>query len=392
MFGNCECGGRAAQFRKHFCRRALDGLPANDWRNGDNRGRSRFDLSTGSVNSFGEGKSFNQASVDAADQLSNQLVAIAEAFGGSDLSGEIAIGNNSGIVFNGQSFGDDVDALLAEVTKQIVQSATNISDAVKEVVATFDGSTEELLRFVMAADGIHQAVKSNPVEQALEDAVAGIDASRGTMLSFYNEQAVAVTDLIGAYDGSFDATVELNDALQISRAMAYELATAILQMSDAIGTMITGQIEYFNEAIMSEEELRAKRIAQREALVEELRTATDPQQVMDLVNQFASINRELFDGLNDEQQKAQVETFTALAEEVDNIAQSILGTALKDLNLSQEEINAKLVADVTKAGDTMQGAADDMGNAVTRFAGIVSDLVNRGININVGGDLAEVNR
>ena len=47
---------------------------------------------------------------------------------------------------------------------------------------------------------------------------------------------------------------------------------------------------------------------------------------------------------------------------------------------------------MTKAGDTMQGAADDMGNAVTRFAGIVSDLVNRGININVGGDLAEVNR
>ena len=359
--------------------------------NGDNRGRSKFDLSTGSIDSFGEGKSFNQASVDAADQLSNQLIAIADAFGGSDLTGEISIGNNTGIVFNGQSFGDDVDALLAEVTKQIVQSATNISDGVKDLVSSFDGSTEELLSFVAAADGIYQAVQSNPVEQALADAVAGIDANQGTMLSFYNEQAAAVTDLIGSYDGSFEATVGLNDALQVSRAMAYELATAILSMSDAIGTMLTSQVEYFSEAIMGEEELRAKRVAQRAALVDELRTATDPQQVMDLVNQFASINRELFDGLNDEQQAAQVETFTAMAEEVDNIAQSILGTALADLQMSQEDINAKLIADVTVAGAAMQDAADDMGGHVATFGGLVADLVTRGITINVAGG-SEVNR
>ena len=246
------------------------------------------------------------------------------------------------------------------------------------------------MRFVMAADGIHQAVKSNPVEQAMSDAVAGIDANRNTMLTFYNEQAAAVTDLIGSYDGSFDATVQLNDALQVSRSMAYQLATAILEMSNAIGTMITGQIEYFNEAIMSEEELRAKRIAQRDALVEELRTVTDPQQVMDLVNQFAVLNRELFDGLNEEQQAAQVETFTAMAEEVDTIAQSILGTALADLQLSQEEINAKLVADVTNAGQTMQAASDDMGGHVATFGSLVADLVNRGITINVAGG-SEVN-
>jgi len=374
-----------------FVGTAIESLFTGD-NNGDNRGRSRFDLADGSINSFGEGKSFNQASVDAADQLSNQLMVIAAAFGGSDLSGEIAIGNNSGITFNGQSFGDDVDALLAEVTKQIVQSATNISDAVKDVVASFDGSTEELMQFVMAADGIHQAVKSNPVEQALADAVAGIDASRGTMLSFYNEQAAAVTELIASYDGSFDATVNLNDALQVSRAMAYELATAILSMSDAIGTMLSSQVEYFNEAIMGEEELRAKRIAQRDALVDELRTATDPQEVMDLVNQFASINRELFDGLNEEQQAAQVATFTAMAQEVDTIAQSILGTALAGLQLSQEEINAKLVADVTNAGQTMQAASDDMGGHVATFGALVSQLVSRGINVTVNSTASEVNR
>ena len=154
--------------------------------------------------------------------------------------------------------------------------------------------------------------------------------------------------------------------------------------------MLTSQVEYFNEAIMGEEELRAKRIAQRAALVDELRTATDPQDVMDLVNQFASINRELFDGLNEEQQAAQVATFTAMAEEVDDIAQSILGTALADLQLSQEEINAKLVADVTMAGAAMQDAADDMGGHVATFGSLVADLVSRGITINVAGG-SEVN-
>jgi hypothetical protein len=143
---------------------------------------------------------------------------------------------------------------------------------------------------------------------------------------------------------------------------------------------------------MGEEELRAKRIAQRDALVDELRTATDPQEVMDLVNQFASINRELFDGLNEEQQAAQVATFTAMAQEVDTIAQSILGTALAGLQLSQEEINAKLVADVTNAGQTMQAASDDMGGHVATFGALVSQLVSRGINVTVNSTASEVNR
>ena len=359
---------------------------------GDNRGRSSFDLATGTFNTRGEGKSFNQANVDNAGELTAQLAVLAQAIGGSTASGEVAIGNNSGLAYAGRNFGEDVDGFFEAAFRDIIDSAVNLDDAVKLLVKGFDGGAEDLGMFVGSLQNIYDATKTNPVDEALADMVASVDASSRTMLETYGLQVVAVNELITGYDGSLTATVDLNAALQSSRAMAFELAIAIMQMSDAIGTMLGNQVEYFREAIMTEEELTAARIANRAAVLEELKNTSDPEEVMRLVGEFAALNKQIFDNLTEEQQAAQIEIFASFAEEVDNIAQSILGTALTDLQLSQEEINAKLVADVTKAGDTMQVAANNMSGAVSQFGGLVSQLVSQGININVTTTAAEVNR
>ncbi len=372
-----------------FVGTAIESLFQGD-NDGDNRGRSKFDTATGDVNSFGEGKSFNQASVDAADELSNIIIGIADAFGGADLSGEIAIGNNTGIVFDGKSYGEDVDALLADVTHRIIQSATNISDGVKDMVKSFDGTTEELLGFVAAADGIYEAVKSNPVEQAMADTVAGIDANQRTMLDFYNEQATAVTNLIGSYDGSAESTVDLNDALQVSRVMAYELTLALLAMSDAITGMTESSAKFFRDTLLSEDDKQARDIARRTELRGLIEIETDPEKMLEWVTEFNRISRTIFDRLSPEAQEAFAEGFAIDAENVGEMALDLIGTTLSDLAISQDDINKALLKDVVDAGLVMKDAAADMGTHVATFGSLVADLVTRGITINIAGG-SEVN-
>jgi len=133
-----------------FVGTALESFFTGD-NNGDNRGRSTFDLAEtgGNINSFGEGKSFNQDNVDLAGVLSNSLLEIANIFGGSDLAGEVAIGNNSGITFDGENFGTDVDAFLFSATQDIIQGSEEISQAVKDVVLSFEGTAAELAEFAL---------------------------------------------------------------------------------------------------------------------------------------------------------------------------------------------------------------------------------------------------
>jgi hypothetical protein len=216
---------------------------------------------------------------------------------------------------------------------------------------------------------------------ALENADLGISGA-------YYKQLEAVKTLIAEYDGTASAAAELNDAFMLSRASAYQLAQTILEMSDAIGTMLGDQAKYFAEAVMAEDELRAAREKQRADILNQLRTATDPQEVMSLVSDFATVNKQLFDSLSEEQRKAQVSSFTSFTNEVDAIAQSILGTALSDLKLSQDEINARMVESVLGAAASMAAASNAMGGHVTAFGAYVSALVTRGIKIVVEGQAA----
>ena len=149
--------------------------------------------------------------------------------------------------------------------------------------------------------------------------------------------------------------------------------------------MLGDQAKYFKEAVMSEDELRAAREQQRKDIVKELKTATDPQEVMDLVSEFATVNKLLFDSLSEEQRKVQVGTFTDMTAKVDEIAQGILGTALSDLKVSQEDINKQMIASVLGAAGAMQKASDDMGAHVATFGEYVAQLVTRGIRITVDG-------
>lgn len=357
---------------------------------GNNSGASDFNLADRTNVGRTWGKSPGPENADAAVALAAGLQQFADAIGGSSLAANITVGNRDGIKYNNQSFGQDAEAFYDVAFKDVIRNATGLNDALKDLALAFEGTAEETATYIMAMSNMAEAVQTNPVEQAMKDIVTAMDEGSSGMLGAYYKQIDGLNALIDNYDGSAGATVELNDALVASRQSAYELAVAIVGMSEAIGDMLGSQSKSFREDIMTPEELTAVKTARRTEIMTALETATDPQQVFDLVTEFTSINKDLWDGLTDAQKVSQIDTFTGMADKVDLVAQSILGTALTDLQGSQEDINDKLITDVLGAAATIQKASDDMGGHVNTFGDYVQQLVTRGIRIVVNDQSVEV--
>lgn len=382
-------GTAAGSFIGAGIEKALDKVFGGN-NDGSNAGASDFNLADRTNVGRTWGKTPGPENADAAVQLAVGLQSFADAIGGSSLAANITVGNREGIKYGNQSFGQDAEAFYKVAFRDVIENATGLNDALKELALAFEGTAEETATYIMAMSNMAEAVQTNPVEQAMADMVESMDNASLGMMGQYQKQVDALYALIDEYDGSAAATAELNNALVVSRNNAYQLAVAIMEMSGAIGEMLGDQAKYFREAVMTEEELRAAREKQRTDILAQLKTASDPQEVMALVTDFATVNKQLFDSLSEEQRLAQVDTFTSMTEQVDAIAQSILGTALSDLQLSQEEINARMVESVLGAAATMQTAADDMGGHVATFGDYVQQLVTRGIRIVVGEQTAEV--
>lgn len=346
---------------------------------GSNRGKSTFDLSTGSNIGKGVGKSFDQGNVTAATQLVEGLQQFADLIGGSSFAGRVFVGGEDGIRMSGKKFGDDQESFFQFGFDEVIRGAEHLDDTLKEMLISFEGTAEEITQYSAAMIQMREAVQSNPVEMALQDTLDAMDAASSGLVGAYSKQAEQVHELISAYDGSSGATVQLNEALQSARQLAYEAATAIVQLSESIGELLGDQAQYFRESIMSQEELQRARENERASILDALRSATNPEEVERLVNEFADVNRKLFDSLADEQQRSRIDEFTGLTEEVDEIAQGILGRSLEELKFSQDDINRRMIEEITGVVGSMQDVVDGMGNHIDRFGGYINELVRRGI-------------
>jgi tape measure domain-containing protein len=359
---------------------------------GQNRGAATFDLGAGSIVGEGIGKSFEAGNVSAAQKLAEGLQQFADLIGGSSFEGRIIKGGDKGIELGSpyrEGFGS-AEEFFQFSFDEVIRGAEHLDDALKDMLISFEGTAEEITLFSSAFIQMSDSVKTNPVEMALADTLEAMDAASGGLVGAYSKQAEEVNRLIDAYDGSSGATVDLNNALQSSRQLAYEASTAILQMSQAIGELLGDQAQYFREAIMSQEELQRAREQERSSILDALRGASNPQEVEQLVQAFAEVNRKLFDSLADEQQQIRIDEFTGLTEEVDTIAQTILGQSIDDLKTSQDDINRRMVEEITGVAGAMQDAVDDMGGHVDRFGGYIQDLVSRGILVQVQPITSEV--
>lgn len=355
---------------------------------GNNRGLSDFDLVTGSISARGVGKSFAQENVDAAQGLATQIKAFSDAIGGSTLKANISVGSRDGIQYGGQSFGRDAEKFLQTAFKDVVKSATDVSDKLKPLILGFDGTAEELsafaqvlialdketggvsdqlialvdqfegtaqevLRFSTAIASIEQQAGINSVTKAIED----FNRVVPTAGEAYQTHTADLREQIRAFDGTANAAVNLATTLAENKTAAYDFALAIQSIGKSIKEIAEDQAASIRESVLTADELLKKRISERDSLNQVLSTLSDPEAVSKTAQRILELNQQVFNSLTDEQQLAQAETFAQLAENTNTVAQSILQQSLDGLKITQDDINARVSQMLQQAAQGQQDAA-----------------------------------
>jgi len=298
-------------------------------------GTAVLDLSSGGITSSTglRGSGASQELQDQATAVVQQLAGFAQLIGGSSGLIDVGVSDRSGFHLNGVKFGEDVDALIIDALDRITHSATNLDPALRHLILSFDGTAEQTTAYaatLVEAEGVlvNSALKlldqfKGTADQAIAMAGAlttlsvamntdAVDAARQsyeatsmTLGERYAAQTASLRTLIADYDGSVASTQNLSGELSKNVQLTYQMATALMEASDAITSITGASADNIRQSIMSEEELRKARKSEINALVEELQTLADPEQIKSTVAEIATLNQQVFDSLGPFGQAAQ---------------------------------------------------------------------------------------
>lgn len=332
--------------------------------NGNNRGTSDFNLADRTNNARGIGKSFEQENVDAAETLVNELQKFADMIGGSNFAGNVTVGNNDGIRFGGEKFGEDTEAFFAVALKEVALASENLVGYLRPVVREFEGTSAQLQTLVLSVVSLGQAVENNPAEQAILDFATATEAASNTFFQAYQKQFDATFKLVEEFDGSTESTIALAQNLALTQEAAYELALGILTLQDSMDKLFTNSAQSIRDSILTEEQLAKARVDRLAALDKELLNLVDPEQINQTAAEIERLNRAIFESLSEEQQKVQAEAFAQHAENTNAIVQEKLTTLLDNhvasgnqLNMDTERVMRAASRDMQQAADTFLEAA-----------------------------------
>lgn len=371
-------------------------------------GRATFDLSTGSITAEGVGKKFDQDNVDAAQALATGLKLFSDTIGGSDFAGSIKVGNTSGIKLDGKSF-ETAEELFQYTFKLILDGATNLSDGLKQIISDFEGASDEILLFSESIIALSNMLEGNPIDEALADWDAAMQAANRTIMDSFKDQVGATADLVLAYDGSATSAADLAISMATTRDMAYQLAISIKQVGQALDAMLTSSAQQIRETMMTEQELFDYRLATRDRLIEELRNADSPDEIYRLADEINNLNNALFASLSEDERNRLTtsgelslggpqevitvgEEYARVADEVLMIANDRLKASEESLRDMWDGISTGLDELLQRAAQTNQAAADEMAASVANFGGWVQALISQGITVKVEQVASEVNR
>lgn len=268
--------------------------------------------------------------------------------------------------------------LQQAMIKGALNAAGDPSAAVKLLRATGgDAAMLEALGGLMGVAGI------NAVQQA-RDAQTQL-----TMVESYRAVTEATRTLISEYDGSLEATLGLTEAMAVQQEMAYGLATAYLQASDAVGALFGNLSESIRTSLMSAEELYEYQRGQVHSLTDLLGTLTDPEAILRTSQEIERLVSGMWGRLDETQRALLGDEFLDYVDRTQALAQDRLAQGLAELESTQSDIYSALTSQMNDVADRMIETADRMQEAANlqwqsalQFGAYVSQM--GGIMSNIG--------
>ena len=283
-----------------------------------------------------------------------------------------------------QGFGQDFESFFDAVFDDMVKSSDTLSDSLKSLLVGFEGSVEQTGLFAESLISVSEIIKTNAVDDAIQFFADSQEAAGNTILDSYNLQISAISDLVAGYDGSAEATSQLNAALIQNKSAAFQMALGIEAISEQLTGVFSDTAQYIRDSLLTSEQLQDARRAERAALSESLETMVDPEAIQETALKINELTRQIFDNLAEGGQEELGESFAKFAEKTDEIAQRQLDVALESTRQSQEDVNAMVSEMLATAAQRQQSAADTQLSAANDFGAWVKYLVDNGITLNIG--------
>jgi len=345
--------------------------------NGNNSARGTLNLATGSSEVWGVGKSFNQENVDALNELVPIIQEISDALGGSNAVLNIRSGDNSGLSLNGQSYKNQEDFIAATI-RAIVDGSSTLSRTLKNLIKGFDGSSDELIQFAESMVSIDNILQNNPVSKAIDDFAKNQEINGRTLRQTYDGQIKAILDLSYNFDGSAEAAKTLNEALSINAQLAYDMATALQSIGESTRSVVAEQVDYFGAQTRTPDENLQYMEGQLRFIDAILPLLTDPNQILAARDMALDLNKSIFDAGPDDLQRANVQTFIDMANNIGAKTATAIENATSSLATTQADMNAQLGAVLEMAASGFQAPADTMMSAAQLMYLAVQNFIGNG--------------
>lgn len=353
--------------------------------NGNQGGLAVLDLATGGITSSGIGKSFDQANVNKAAQIANELNAFVQAIGGATGNLEVRVGNKFGVKLGDQKFGQDTEGFLTAAFEQILDASTNLEPYLKSLIEQFDGTAKEMAAFateLMTLDqsirvgllGLDQMLQTDPISRAAND----FEAAQRSLTEAYDDQIRLVEDLTREFDGSLESLTALNSAFATSQQMAYQLAMAIEAVRLSTESAVSAQIDYFNQQTRTNDEQIVWLEGEITRLFNSLPNLLDPAAIEQTSQRILELQKQLFDLGSPELQREYLGSYVGFAEEVGRVTQEALNRAGDNLAETQMNLNQQIQSMLQSSAQEFQDASTTMFNAANVFSNAVNTFLQAG--------------
>lgn len=332
----------------------------------DKSGWSEVDLGTGESLGTGglEGKKFSQENRDAAKATTDVGAAWAQLLTdlGAEIGGalKIEIGDRDG--FKADLDGDgawdfiekDSEIFFDKLFDGLTNSATGLDSALKDMLVSFDGTTEQMLEFAGALVAIRDYTSADLMTDALDQIE---QAGRSTWQTWQSSNTELRT-MAANFDGSLASATELANASANMYQLELNLIGQIQGLLQSTNAMFGNSIEQIQLSVMDTSQQYDYWRTQTDDAWAALMTATDPAEIARLSGRVDQSANMAWGLLDEDQKPALAPEFIAYLEGADELTTERLNASQDAIVATHADLTTAIESVMTQVAEKMMAAAE----------------------------------
>lgn len=276
-------------------------------------------------------------------------------------------------------------AVLAAIqASDLPEDIAAIIDALSASTATSD-MIDNTIAFAQAIHGLNEILKSDPVADAMDAVTRATEGSYAALM----RSGDVMRDLVATYDGSTEATQQLATATAAYYQQQVALLVQIEQVRQAVESMFGDTIRSLTLTTLDDPGKYDFLMNEANSLMDQLATETDPDKIRALSQRINQDILDAFGLLSPDDQRSMLGQFTGYAQAVSDAVSTRLSQIGDEARQTVGDVLAlvkdafqQAVNDFVNAATTQQTAAD------TQLAAANTPVV---VEVNVAGLAGAVN-